>query len=856
MTPHGRENPLRSATRAGRPTDTRQFARLEGPKTRVGPYEVVASIPSQSGLEIFAAHKLSPLGFVRRALLKRVRRDGPGFVEGRRRLFEEAQAIAFLEHPGVAALVDLGEDDRGIYMARELVDGVDLLHVTATLRSRGEALPFEIASFITSEITRALHHAHAAEAPDGRPLGITHQGVSAAHVLVARTGHVRLIGFSRSPLRAGPLDPQASATGFRELGFVAPEVLSGGPASAASDVYSAGILLFELLTGRACFKGKLIGDVVQKIVKNELRLERLDEEGVPRELRRVVERACQLEPGQRFANANDMANALDTWVMQSQLHAGPWILAAFCEQHGLIEAPGRWTKEPVLGPAPSQAGVETMPPPAIAMTDPPEPRITPGTASAPPAWRGVHTPPPPAAAPWLHGATNEPTDPALSIPPRGPTPNIPASVPPKRPSLEAPAHPEGPADPEQRRSVSPDPIPARPGGLDGLSPLLMRPHGASMPPDMQPPITQSLPPLQPNELIAAEEPTITRAPTAPPPHDPADDGTPPPTLDKKRVSRPPALKSLPPTAPPMPTAPAPAPRDSQGPISVTQRLPSPYIEPPTARTVPLSAPMDHIDDPAEIGEARTLPSVVSPFRHGASQAPRPIEPRTPDARQSRSPDARESRIPDSRESRSPSSRESRSPNSRESRLPAQRASTDPEGSLPPPKLMAPAWTGDLASTRPGDVLNRLMGQEASGTLELKAGSVWKRLTLRDGKPMALSSNVGLEGIGEQLVKNKLLTRLDLDKALRESPRGEDGLIDRLINAAVLTPEKLAPELGKNITDGLGEVFGWRQGSFNFAPGVVHPPTVEPALDLAAWIETRAKPVPSTPDATKPPKRKI
>ena len=136
MTPHGRENPLRSATRAGRPTDTRQFARLEGPKTRVGPYEVVASIPSQSGLEIFAAHKLSPLGFVRRALLKRVRRDGPGFVEGRRRLFEEAQAIAFLEHPGVAALVDLGEDDRGIYMARELVDGVDLLHVTATLRSQ------------------------------------------------------------------------------------------------------------------------------------------------------------------------------------------------------------------------------------------------------------------------------------------------------------------------------------------------------------------------------------------------------------------------------------------------------------------------------------------------------------------------------------------------------------------------------------------------------------------------------------------------------------------------------------------------------------------------------------------------
>ena len=235
--------------------------------------------------------------------------------------------------------------------------------------------------------------------------------------------------------------------------------------------------------------------------------------------------------------------------------------------------------------------------------------------------------------------------------------------------------------------------------------------------------------------------------------------------------------------------------------------PAPRHEFDVAATLPstgsaLVAPeLDNFGAGDEPAEARTLPSVESPLRRKA-EAPRVAAPR---------------------------------PNT-EPEGPSSHSPVPPAGLSNKPSI--PPWSGDLAATRGPDVVSRLVNLRATGTLELKAGSVWKKLALRDGRPQVLSSNVGLEGIGEQLVRSKLLTRFDLDKALRESPRGEDGLIERLLATQTLTAAQLAPELARNITEGLSDAFGWRQGTFEFTPGPAEAGVVDPGLDLAEWIQQR------------------
>jgi serine/threonine-protein kinase len=1101
----------------------RRFTPLATPYPSVGPYQAVAQLVPTGAVDLLVAHKQSTAGFVRRALVKRVRRGVPDYAEGRQRLFEEAQALAFVEHPGVPALLDFAEDTEGTYLARELVDGSDLAQLTATLRARGEALPFELAAFVACEVARALHHAHTAETPDGRALALTHQGVCPAHVLISRAGHVRLIGFARSAARIGSLDPTSSATGRADLGFVAPEVLAGVSSSAASDVYGTGVLLFELLTGRPCFKAKLVGDLLAKITKNELRLERLDDEGVPRELRRIVERACQLGPEYRFVSAADLANALDTWLIQANLHASAWMLAAFATQHGLIERAERWTREPVLVLSPARRGVATLPPPPATPTPPPpepppsDPTSTRGPASAGPSG-DPYGRPEPAAAPWrqagqeqqhtdpvairpAHSAeepatarslasparpatpprggdasrgvpvdapsageprarssvlpppalapdaptrdvrrSNPPLDerstgevppgvptadvpvamrgivptadmpgpppgtaptadvpvamrgvvptadvpgpprgpvsgaprpeaprdlqgtlrgstpseltrdealrrddtpllrgpPLTSIPrnidvlPRGPLPSmsplpVPSLAPPSMPAPAgeavrpsalppppvllanagrptAPARPSAmavsdsdalvaaPGEPKRTSSLPPPPPPIVPPGLgrtsaparpsvvavsesaalapatmasrngdggSGLSSTLAAAQAVAGPggqpsaaqtaslraaaqaPELGPSSARTTMPARPSALTAADPPTLpSGSRSAQPPRAPEFTLSEAEALSPRNRTQPAIQVPSPsvdpaeapptrPSAPPDAARPAPKPNrparvggvlvgtgrgmaEAPPPARATAELasePAPRHEFDVAATLPstgsaLVAPeLDNFGAGDEPAEARTLPSVESPLRRKA-EAPRVAAPR---------------------------------PNT-EPEGPSSHSPVPPAGLSNKPSI--PPWSGDLATTRGPDVVSRLVNLRATGTLELKAGSVWKKLALRDGRPQVLSSNVGLEGIGEQLVRGKLLTRFDLDKALRESPRGEDGLIERLLATQTLTAAQLAPELGRNITEGLSDAFGWRQGTFEFTPGPAEAGVVDPGLDLAEWIQQR------------------
>src|SRR5262245_53880143 len=214
--------------------------------------------------DIFVAQKISSFGVVRRAVIKRVKRSRTDYKQLEKMLLDEARATACFDHPNIVALLDIGEDDGSVYVALEYVEGTDLRRVNTKLRSRREALPFELAVFIVAEVLRGLHHAHTAVGTDGKPLEIIHRDVNPANVLVSTSGHVKLADFGVVRMRGRIQEKTEPGLVKGKYAYLAPEYIAGEDCSIATDIYAAGVMLFEMLSGRECFTGKTAYEVMWK----------------------------------------------------------------------------------------------------------------------------------------------------------------------------------------------------------------------------------------------------------------------------------------------------------------------------------------------------------------------------------------------------------------------------------------------------------------------------------------------------------------------------------------------------------------------------------------------------------------
>jgi hypothetical protein len=205
----------------------------------------------------------------------------------------ETQLLARLDDPGIVRIFDVGHAPEGLYFVSELVDGEDL---SARLR-RGALAPIQ-ACGVAAGICRALARAHA-----GR---IIHRDVKPANILLTRDGAVKVGDFGVARLAESSTDGTASIVGTPR--YMAPEQGRGRPTTPATDVYSVGIVLYEMLAGHTPFPG---GTVV------ELALAHLNDMppplpgAIPGELVAVVQRAVAKDPADRFADAADMADALE-----------------------------------------------------------------------------------------------------------------------------------------------------------------------------------------------------------------------------------------------------------------------------------------------------------------------------------------------------------------------------------------------------------------------------------------------------------------------------------------------------------------------------------------------------------------
>ena len=267
--------------------------------------------------EIFLGAVQGEAGFERKVIIKKilpVYASEPEFI---RRLVDEGLLAARLQHGNIVQILDLGRLGPDYFIAMEFVDGVDLRDVLATCAENRFALPLPIAVHILWQVSRGLGYAHDKKSNRGDPLDIVHRDISPANVFVSWEGAVKLGDFGIA--KASQRLSRHTMTGVLQgkFPYMSPEQAEGKPLDQRSDVFSFGIVAYELLSGKRPFGGDSDMQVLVRV--KETRFAPLLEvrPDLPPGLADVIQCCLQRDPEKRYSNGTALERAL-AQLMQQQ----------------------------------------------------------------------------------------------------------------------------------------------------------------------------------------------------------------------------------------------------------------------------------------------------------------------------------------------------------------------------------------------------------------------------------------------------------------------------------------------------------------------------------------------------------
>jgi serine/threonine-protein kinase len=246
----------------------------------------------------------------RRVAVKLLREDLASSHEFVERFRREAHMVAGLGHPNIAQVFDYGQDGRAHFIVMELVEGADLARLLA---ERHRLAPAEVVD-IAGQVCSALAAAHRA--------GVVHRDIKPGNVIIGPDGHVKVTDFGIArALGEAPLTQTGSVMGTAQ--YLPPEQSTGQPATLASDLYSLGVLIYQMLTGEVPFTGDSPVAVAVRHVSEDVPPPSAIVPEVPPGLDAVVARATAKQPADRYASADEMAAALRESLLPGAVWAVP-----------------------------------------------------------------------------------------------------------------------------------------------------------------------------------------------------------------------------------------------------------------------------------------------------------------------------------------------------------------------------------------------------------------------------------------------------------------------------------------------------------------------------------------------------
>ncbi|MBN2526328.1 MAG: serine/threonine protein kinase [Deltaproteobacteria bacterium] len=287
-------------------------------------YRIVTKLCSGGMADIFLGIQLDQQVLERLVVIKKIHSVADNSPDSRGMFADEARIISTLNHPHVVQIFDFTEENDSFHIIMEYIDGENLGYILNVLRKKNERIPLKIGLKLMDQALEAIQYIHTATSLSGKPLDIVHRDLDPRNLMIDSNGYVKVIDFG---VAKAVVQTELTAPGLfkGKLSHVAPEIFTRSDIDHRADIYSLGLVLFEIATGEKPYrfgKGAILAETIKRIVDDPLPAPRDLNPEIPEKLEEIIRKACDKDREKRYQTADELHVALSEFAHDSSVGAG------------------------------------------------------------------------------------------------------------------------------------------------------------------------------------------------------------------------------------------------------------------------------------------------------------------------------------------------------------------------------------------------------------------------------------------------------------------------------------------------------------------------------------------------------
>lgn len=314
-------------------------------------YSIIKRLDKGGMAEVFLARSTSLEGFDKVVAIKRVL---PHLAANERfvnMFLDEAKLSLHLDHANIVSVFDVGRSGQTYFIVMEFIDGTNMKRLVDR-----RAMPLDLAVYVAIEVCKGLVYAHEKLDTKGQPLQIVHRDISPPNILISREGEVKLtdFGLARAVSQIESTDPGVVKGKFA---YLSPEASLGEEVDLRADIFAAGIVLWESLTGRRLFQGQTDLETLENVRACKVPSIHRVRTDIPAALDRILSRALAKKPADRYSSAREMGRELSQFLVEQRMSVTSYDLASWIQE--IIDLPPEASRlSPTLAESAVQAELE------------------------------------------------------------------------------------------------------------------------------------------------------------------------------------------------------------------------------------------------------------------------------------------------------------------------------------------------------------------------------------------------------------------------------------------------------------------------------------------------------------------
>jgi len=298
---------------------------------KFGRYYLLRHIATGGMAEIFLSKQIGLEGFEKLLVVKKILNQYLENEEFITMFLDEARLAAKLDHPNIVRIYDLGKQEKNYYIAMEYIPGEDLRTILRKVSKQSKLVPQQHSLHIVSSVCEALDYAHKKKNSAGEPLGVIHRDISPQNVMVSYEGNVKLLDFGIAKASTQSNETEAGVLKGK-YAYMSPEQAKGQKLDNRSDIFSVGILLFELLTNHRLFKAASQLDTLKKLVYEEIPSPKEFNEDITDELEKIVMKALSKDLDKRYTTAREFQKDIEDYLASNRIVASTTRVSEFMHE--------------------------------------------------------------------------------------------------------------------------------------------------------------------------------------------------------------------------------------------------------------------------------------------------------------------------------------------------------------------------------------------------------------------------------------------------------------------------------------------------------------------------------------------